>query len=117
MVSTVILLSLIDPPQSIKVALTRDKLVHAFAYGCLMGWFAQIFHQHAVRICLVGLFVALGIGMEYLQGLLPTREFELLDMAANASGVLLAWALCYTWIGHILIWFERTCLPQPKYLS
>jgi len=115
MVSSVIFLSLIDPPQLIKTAFTRDKLLHAVAYCALMGWFAQIFHHYLIRIWLVGLFIALGVGVEFLQGLLPTRDFDIFDMIANSFGVLLAWVLCHTWVGQILIWFERNCLPQPKY--
>jgi len=54
--------------------------------------------------------------MEYAQSMVPARHFEYLDMIANTCGVLLAWALAYTWMGSLLEWFERTFMswiPQP----
>jgi VanZ family protein len=84
--------------------------MHAVAYGLLMGWFAQIFKHDLARLLFVAAFIALGVAMEYAQGLVPSRQFDFLDMIANASGVVLAWALAYTWIGGILEWFEVRCL-------
>jgi len=43
--------------------------------------------------------------------LVPTRQFEVFDMAANAAGVVMAWLLASTFLGTILIWFERVALP------
>ena len=111
----VVVLSLIDPPQSVKAFLLQDKMVHAIVYAGLMGWFAQIFRQHSVRLLLVGVFIGIGVGVEYLQALVPSRHFDLLDMLANTFGVVLAWALAYTWMGQIFVWFERTFLPQVSY--
>ncbi len=49
----------------------------------------------------------MGILIEVLQAMTPTRQFELLDMVANTSGVVLAWALAYTWFGGLLAKFEK----------
>lgn len=117
MIATVIFLSLINPPKAAVSFLSKDKLVHCFAYACLMGWFTQIFRRHLARFLFFVFFTAIGIGVEFIQGILPTREFDILDMVANTSGVLLAWGLSYTWVGNILIWFERTCLRKTNFSS
>ena len=49
----------------------------------------------------------MGIGIEFLQGMTATRHFEVIDMVANTSGVVLAWALAYTWVGEVLPWLEK----------
>ena len=81
--------------------------MHASAYTCLMGWFAQIYRHDLTRLLLVIMFIAMGVFIEFLQSMTLTRQFELLDMLANASGVVLAWALAYTWFGSLLSKFER----------
>lgn len=115
--ASIILLSLINPPDQVKAVLLNDKLAHTLAYVVLMGWFAQIFHHRTARVVFVVIFVSMGIGIEFLQGMTPHRQFELLDMAANTTGVLLAWILTYTWMGSVLVWFERTFMgtrPQVR---
>jgi glycopeptide antibiotics resistance protein len=37
-------------------------------------------------------FVAMGIGLEFMQGQLGYRTYEVFDMYANTLGVLLGWA-------------------------
>jgi VanZ family protein len=67
----------------------NDKIGHFAVYGVLMFWFAQLTMR---RLPYAAGFVALGVGLEFAQGWLGTRSFELYDMAANALGVLLGWA-------------------------
>jgi len=59
----------------------------------------------------------MGIGIEFLQAATPTRNFEVLDMIANTSGVVLAWALAYTWVGTILWRIESLFFKPPLALS
>ena len=99
--------SISDIPPEIKQFVLQDKAMHVIAYGCLMGWFAQIYRHDLTRLILVITFVAMGISIEFLQSMTPTRQFELLDMIANTSGVVLAWALAYTWFGGLLAKFEK----------
>ena len=80
--------------------------MHVFAYACLMGWFSQLYRHDLTRLLLAIAFVVMGITIEFLQAMTPTRQFEVLDMIANSSGVLLAWALAYTWVGTLLSKFE-----------
>jgi VanZ family protein len=64
-----------------------DKLAHFLAYTALTYWFSQ-FYFHSTRLAYALGFVAMGIGLEFVQGALGYRSFELADMAANALGVL-----------------------------
>ncbi len=106
-------MSLINPPSSLSLNFTLgDKVGHALAYAVLMGWFIQIFQHSVARLILGALFIGMGVGLEFLQGMVPTRQFEVLDMAANTSGVLLAWLLASTFLGSVLVWFERLALPR-----
>jgi glycopeptide antibiotics resistance protein len=102
----ILTLSLIDLAP-IEARLLQDKIMHMLAYACLMGWFAQIYRHLMARVFLVIALVAMGIGVEYLQGIFTHRQFDVMDMAANTSGVLLAWLLSYTWLGLIFVGFER----------
>jgi len=116
LIAFICFLSIISVPVQVKAFVLNDKLMHVLVYGCLMGWFAQIFRHDLTRLALVSLFVLMGVAMEYAQSMVPARHFEFLDMMANTCGILLAWALAYTWMGGLLEWFERTFLswiPQP----
>jgi VanZ family protein len=70
-----------------------DKLEHLLAYGTLMLWFAQHYSNPPQRRLAAGLLVALGVGLEFAQGLTGWREFSYADMTANAAGVCLGWLL------------------------
>ncbi|MEE9332904.1 MAG: VanZ family protein [Granulosicoccaceae bacterium] len=107
MIAAIFVGSIINIPIEVKQIVLQDKVMHVTAYGCLMGWFAQIYRHDLTRLILVITFVAMGILIEILQSMTPTRQFEWLDMVANTSGVVLAWALAYTWFGGLLVKFER----------
>lgn len=94
-------------PAQVSSLFFNDKLTHVAVYACLMGWFAQIFRHDLTRLIFVVLLCALGVAIEFIQAGTPTRRFEVLDMVANTSGVVLAWALAYTWFGTILWRFEN----------
>ncbi|MDQ5850423.1 MAG: VanZ family protein [Pseudomonadota bacterium] len=70
-----------------------DKLGHFAGYGLLMFWFCQLYLTRNARIACAVLFALLGIGLEYVQGALGFRTYEVFDMYANTLGVLLGWAL------------------------
>lgn len=107
LIATIFIGSVSSIPTEIKHFMLQDKFMHVLAYGCLMGWFAQIFRHDLTRLLLVILFVVMGIFIEVLQSMTPTRQFEVMDMIANTSGVVLAWALAYTWVGTLLSKFEN----------
>ena len=85
-----------------------DKLMHVLGYFALMSWFMQIYHGRRAVFFLALVFIVLGIALEFLQGLGGVRYFEVADMFANTLGVLLGWALSYTSVARILLWFERS---------
>jgi VanZ family protein len=67
---------------------SSDKIGHLLAYGVLMLWFSLLYAQ---RRLLAAAFIALGIALEFVQGALGYRSYEVADMLANALGVLLGW--------------------------
>ena len=91
-VAIVIVLSLIPSPPTFTAFPQEDKLQHVLAYGALMLWFAQIRQPGAARAISALALLALGIGLEFVQGWLGTRTFSVADMAADAVGVALGWA-------------------------
>jgi VanZ family protein len=72
------------------------KVGHVLAYGWLMIWFAQIYRATGRRLMLAAAFCALGIVLEYLQGMTGYRGFEYSDMLINSAGVVLGLALART---------------------
>ena len=70
-----------------------DKYAHTFAYFVLMGWFMQIYHKKVPVILCFVLFVLLGVGLEFMQGMTSYRSFDVYDMMANSLGVVLALCL------------------------
>jgi hypothetical protein len=90
--AAIIWLSLV-PEQPMLDVEHGDKAGHLAAYGLLMFWFAQLYPGNKARVAYAAAFVALGVGLEFVQGALGYRSFDTLDMLANALGVALGWAL------------------------
>jgi len=65
-----------------------DKLGHLAAFGLLMLIFCMIYDQRVTRLAYAMGFIAMGIALEFIQGMTGYRSFDLLDMLANAAGVL-----------------------------
>jgi VanZ family protein len=91
MVAAVVWLSLTPAPPKLDFE-QGDKLGHFLGYGALMFWFSQLYREWARFLYGVG-FVAMGIGLEFAQGRLGYRTYEVFDMYANSLGVLLGWAV------------------------
>ena len=92
LVAAIVWFSLTPAPPQVDFAYS-DKLGHFAAYGALMFWFSQLYKEKTTRICYAGGFIAMGIGLEFLQGALGYRTYEVFDMLANTIGVLIGWAL------------------------
>jgi VanZ family protein len=90
MVATVAWLSLTPAPPKLDFE-QGDKLGHFLAYGVLMFWFSQLYRKWVRLFYGVG-FIGMGIGLEFAQGRLAYRSYEVFDMYANSLGVLLGWA-------------------------
>jgi hypothetical protein len=68
----------------------HDVLSHFTAYFIMMIWYARIYSaKYYPRLAVI--FILLGIGLECMQGILGTREFQIIDMMFNSIGVLSAW--------------------------
>ena len=64
---------------------------HVLAYAWLMFWYAQLYTRVPARLAVAVALVALGIALEYLQALTPTRHFAYSDMRDDALGVVAGW--------------------------
>lgn len=91
MVGAIVWLSLTPSPPKVDFE-ESDKLGHFIGYGTLMFWFSQLYVARATRIGYATGFAAMGVALEYAQGALGYRTYEVFDMYANALGVLLGWA-------------------------
>ena len=60
-----------------------------------MFWFCLLYAGKQTRIAYAVLWIGMGVSLEYAQGLLAYRTFDVDDMIANAIGVLLGWALSF----------------------
>jgi hypothetical protein len=89
MVGAVVWLSLTPSPPQVDFE-QSDKLGHLIAYGALMFWFSQLY-AGGIRLWYGVGFITLGIALEFGQSATGYRSYDLLDMAANALGVLLGW--------------------------
>ena len=83
-----------------------DKLGHILAYFVMMIWFSQLYLRR-IHAWLASGFNALGVAWEYVQGWSGYRDFEYMDMLADAIGVTVAWALGGTLLARLLIDLER----------
>ena len=83
-----------------------DKGLHVLAYAVLTGWFACIYDERNWRRRFSVGFIAMGIALECIQPLTGLREFELVDMVANTSGVLVGWMLAPPRVPNVLQWVE-----------
>ena len=86
--AAIVWLSLTPSPPQVDVGY-GDKLGHLGAYGLLMFWFALLYLSWPIRVRYMIGFIAMGVGLEFLQGTLGHRTFDVVDMLANGTGVLL----------------------------
>ena len=111
MVAAVVVLSLI--PVKMDLGEDSDKLAHFLAYGSLSLWFGMIFTGTSRQFGITVAIVALGVVLEFLQGLTGYRTFSIADMIANALGAALGWGLAQTPLKNGLAWIERRILGVP----
>lgn len=99
------------PGSSVPAMFGNDKMLHAATYFLLMIWFAGLYRRSRHLWIALGL-VALGTALDALQALLPTRYFDMRDVAANAIGVLAALLLSYWLLEGWCQRMERWLLPS-----
>ena len=79
-----------------------DKVVHLVSFGWLMIWFAQVVHW---RWRLVLLLIAYGGLIELLQWASGYRHGDWRDLAADSTGVLIAWAAVRWLLPNLITYF------------
>ena len=87
-----------------------DKLEHLIAYGSLMFWFCQLHAAGRVQLALAVGFIALGVGLEFVQGALGYRSYDEADMLANTVGVIAGWAVARATGSQVFARIERLLL-------
>jgi VanZ family protein len=111
LICSIVFLSLQANPMELSRVEMGDKWAHLLAYGVLMAWFGLIVHRRWQWLPAV-LFVLLGVGLEFIQGLTGYRYFDMADMLANALGVMLGYWLCATRFRYFLSHLESRFLPS-----
>ena len=101
-----------NPPDT-SVIEFGDKIVHLLGYICLFLWFAQIYSRQSHWRPAVGL-VLLGIMIEFVQGQTGYRSFEVADMLANTTGVLIGWLLAGSFVSFIFVRLESLMIREQK---
>ena len=105
-IGLVIYLSLMRNPPSIPVE-QGDKLEHIAAYAMLMFWFAHLDPDRRRRQWMALALLALGVGLEFVQGMTDYREFSVADMAADAIGIGGGWLLAPPRLPSLLAFAQR----------
>ena len=109
-VAFILFISLVPQPPKLEVE-HFDKLVHFLAYAGAMTWFIQLYEKTSTRVYYALGFIAMGVGVEFLQEMGGERLFEYSDMLANGLGVLSALLLVRGVLARMLWYLERH-LPQ-----
>jgi len=84
----IVYLSLTPSPPSADFE-ASDKVGHLLAYAVLMAWFALLYPLK--KPLLAAAFIAVGVALEFAQGAVGYRSYEVADMVANSLGVALGW--------------------------
>ncbi len=72
-----------------------DKTEHLLAFFALMVLAGLAYRDRLLLPVLAAWLVAYGIAIECVQFFIPSRSFSVLDMVADAAGVLPAWWLLH----------------------
>jgi VanZ family protein len=75
------------PAKVIETVTLNDKLMHAGSYFVLMVWFGGLYRR-GLHPLVGAVLLALGVGLDLLQGLTATRSLDPRDMLANFFGIL-----------------------------
>lgn len=82
------------PGSSVPDIRLSDKVLHAGSYFLLMVWFAGLYRR-ARHVWIALVLFGLGLTLDVLQSGTTSRTFDPLDVAANASGILVALAMSF----------------------
>lgn len=107
LIVAILWLSLTPRPIDLDLGANSDKLEHLMAYGSLMFWFCMVYPAARRQCLLAPAFCAMGVGIEFLQGMTSYRTYELADMAANCAGVAVGWCVGRTPLVGMLAHLEK----------
>ncbi|KAL2023711.1 hypothetical protein VTK56DRAFT_1425 [Thermocarpiscus australiensis] len=97
-------------PTTSPLLLLDDKLLHLLTFFLLtlaFYWVVDTTRRRALHLTLVACTLALGVGSEVLQALLPNgRAFDFLDVVANLAGSLAGVGLC--------AWYHKRMLERRR---
>jgi VanZ family protein len=103
-VTAVVVLSLVNLSGLPPVPAGGDKVEHFLAYALLSAAAVQLFAKRRACLLVALLLVALGIGLEFAQGMLTsTRMADPRDAVANTLGVLAGLATMTTPLRDLLL--------------
>tara|TARA_B100000927_G_scaffold218133_1_gene178270 strand:+ start:190 stop:540 length:351 start_codon:yes stop_codon:yes gene_type:complete len=95
----VVVVSLIPLPElPKKIFNLNDKLMHVLVYVIMSGLWIKVGFDEKSLLFNKYIFMVIGIGFfsEILQGILPiNRHFEIFDMIANLTGIIMSLSLGY----------------------
>ena len=91
-----------------------DKLMHLAGYATLMFWWAQLYLGMSERVRVGAALILLGIVIEWLQGLTPTRDPDAWDVLANTTGILLGGWIAYRSANLLQLWTRYALKSRSK---
>ena len=106
LVAIVVYLSLHPSPPDTRGVFMGDKLLHGLTYIVLTVWFCQLYQQHQFKIVAASLFI-LGVFVEIAQWGTGYRFFELADIVANSSGIVIGWLLALKLLSKLFLSIEK----------
>jgi VanZ family protein len=106
MLALILVLALVPLPVIVATEVLSDKLIHLVVFAVLMIWFAALYPKNRAWVLFLAL-LAYGVLMELLQAQVPSRYAEVADLAADAVGLGLGWALVLTPLGRWPAWLDR----------
>jgi VanZ family protein len=97
------------PGRALEGVQIGDKWLHAGSYCLLMIWFGGL-HARGPHFSGAVLLAGLGLALDVLQLGVPSRTFDWLDVAADAAGVLVGFALTRSVLAGWCLRVERLLL-------
>ncbi|HEU4669484.1 MAG TPA: VanZ family protein [Dyella sp.] len=89
-----------------------DKLLHAFTFACLMGWWGNVYASRRARVLAALGCLAFGVFIEFAQWLNPPRDADPFDVLADGAGIALALGLLRSRLARVLArcetWLARS---------
>jgi VanZ family protein len=88
LIIAVLLLAPLRSPTSLSYA---DLIAHFLCFGLLAFGAVGFSHRGVELTLLAAMTIAGGVALEFAQGLVPYRTFDVLDMAANTLGAMVGY--------------------------